>query len=189
MMSAASLIFCSSPYPGADLQELHGEHGHEWNRPLYAYTDEERRRGRDNTHGQPRCRSLPVDQTQQPILYPLWLDINVLNNVLWCVCWALTVLNWAGRSMWIHHFTCIEVWIYSTRYVCGPELDGPLAVSSSIGSPVLLHFHHAAFRRQLKNSQNRLWCVIRRTSSSPDARLASQTPSHITNSAWYCSCE
>lgn len=54
---------------GAHLPELHGEHGHERNRPLHADAAEEGGGRRDGTHALPRHFALPVDQTQQPLLY------------------------------------------------------------------------------------------------------------------------
>lgn len=65
------MILSDTMPPGADLPQLHGRHGYEWNRPLYAHPDEERRGSRDDAAGQPRPLALPVDQTQQPLPYPL----------------------------------------------------------------------------------------------------------------------
>lgn len=56
---------------GADLPELHGQHGHERDRPLHAHAAEEGGGRRDGAHAEPRRLALPVDQTQQPVPYPL----------------------------------------------------------------------------------------------------------------------
>lgn len=63
-------IFLSAVSAGAHLPQLHGEHGHERNRPLHAHAAEEGGGRRDGAHAQPRRLALPVDQTQQPVPYP-----------------------------------------------------------------------------------------------------------------------
>lgn len=56
--------------PGADLPQLHGRHGHERDRPLHAYPEQEGGRRRGVPAGVPRLCALFVHQTQQPLLYP-----------------------------------------------------------------------------------------------------------------------
>lgn len=56
---------------GAYMQELHGQCWHEWDRSSNAYHAKEGGRRRNNTSTEPWLHSLPVHQTQQPLLYPL----------------------------------------------------------------------------------------------------------------------
>ena len=84
--------FMMTPFaPGADLPELPGRCGHVGGGALHAHPHGQGGGGHPVPHPRTRCSAIHVDQTQQPVPYPL---LNVLHATSHPVaCWVAYQLS------------------------------------------------------------------------------------------------